>query len=67
MYDFKFLRLLSEILQSLQSISRTSSPYFLVHWYWWRIEIDVTKETYDKAFIKYLDQSHRKGTVMLRC
>jgi hypothetical protein len=65
MYDFNFPVAERDFAVIAIQYPEHPLPYFLVALgYWWRIEIDVTKETYDKAFIKYLDQAIEKAQVM---
>jgi len=65
MYDFNFPVAERDFAVIANQYPEHPLPYFLVALgYWWRIEIDVTKETYDKAFLKYLDQAIEKAQVM---
>jgi hypothetical protein len=65
MYDFNFAVAERDFAVIANQYPEHPLPYFLVALgYWWRIEIDVTKETYDKAFLKYLDMAIEKAEVM---
>ncbi len=65
MYDFNFPVAERDFAVIANQYPEHPLPYFLVALgYWWRIEVDVTKETYDKAFLKYLDQAIEKAQVI---
>lgn len=65
MYDFNFAVAERDFAVIANQYPEHPLPYFLVALgYWWRIEIDVTKETYDKSFLKYLDMAIEKAEVM---
>ncbi len=65
MYDFNFAVAERDFAVIANQYPEHPLPYFLVALgYWWRIEIDVTKETYDKQFLKYLDLAIEKAEVM---
>jgi len=66
MYDFNFPAAERDFAVIAYQYPEHPLPYFLVALgYWWRIEIDVTKETYDQPFLKYLDMAIEKAEVML--
>ena len=65
MYDFNFPVAERDFAVIANQYPEHPLPYFLVALgYWWRIEIDVTKETYDQAFLKYLNQAIEKAEIM---
>lgn len=66
MYDFNFPAAERDFAVIAYQYPEHPLPYFLVALgYWWRIEIDVTKGTYDQPFLKYLDMAIEKAEVML--
>ncbi|MDG1276736.1 MAG: tol-pal system protein YbgF [Algoriphagus sp.] len=65
MYDFNFPVAERDFAVIANQYPEHPLPYFLVALgYWWRIEVDVTKETYDKSFLKYLDLAIEKAQFM---
>lgn len=65
MYDFNFPVAERDFAVLANQYPEHPLPYFLVALgYWWRIEVDVTKETYDKTFLKYIDLAIDKAEKM---
>lgn len=65
MYNFHFDEAERDFAVLAHQYPEHPLPDFLVGLgYWWRIEVDVTNEKYDKIFIKYIDRAAEKAQKM---
>jgi hypothetical protein len=67
MYNFDFATAERDFAVIMYQYPEHPLPDFLMALgYWWRIEINVDNERYDKIFIQYLDRANSKALKMLK-
>jgi tetratricopeptide (TPR) repeat protein len=67
MYNFDFAKAERDFAVIMYQYPEHPLPDFLMALgYWWRIEINVDNERYDKIFIQYLDRANSKALKMLK-
>lgn len=65
MYDFDFAKAERDFgVIGYQYPDHPLPDFLMALGYWWRIEVDVTNEKYDKIFLKYLERATEKAERM---